>query len=156
MKMELIPDLFMIMCCMVTQDWCDLQGSRLRLLGGYIIRLAQRTANAKLLICLLDSLSVSSSLVLMMLSHDLRLPEVKVLKCLFYAARGFHNTVDMQILANGGVDPGLDDNDDDDGSEAVEAAAREVAEEQKAMQAAGFDWGVARCIVYHCNRLLYM
>ena len=49
---RLIPVYRMILHGMVThQDWCDLHGSRLRLLGGYIIRLAQRTSNAKLLVC---------------------------------------------------------------------------------------------------------
>ena len=89
-----------------------------------------RSCSFAILLCI-------SAPVLMMLSPDLRLPEVKVLKCLFYAARGFHNTVDMQILANDGVPPGVDA--DDDGGDAIEATAREVAEEQKAMQAAGFD-----------------
>ena len=64
--------------------------------------------------------------------YRLRLPEVRVLKCLFYAARGFHNTVDMQILANDGVPPASDD-------DAGDAAALEVQEEHEAMKAAGFD-----------------
>ena len=56
---------------------------------------------------------------------------MRVLKCLFYAARGFHNTVDMQILANDGVPPASDD-------DAGDAAALEVQEEHEAMKAAGF------------------
>ncbi|CAE6928990.1 unnamed protein product [Symbiodinium sp. CCMP2456] len=81
-----------------------MQGSRLRLIGSYLIRLAQRTANAKL-------------------------REVKVLKCIFYASRGYD--------VNAMLDEGFRVNDApalEDGPSAMDDAAAACHEEHDAMQ----------------------